>query len=63
VSRAAAFAKLAEAARLSAQAAKLYAEAAEVLCGEDVPDPTPPPITEVDMARARRALRRAGARL
>jgi hypothetical protein len=62
----AAFAKLHRAARLSAEAAKLYAEAAEDLSTSSEADgsaPATPPITEVDQARARRALRKAGARI
>jgi hypothetical protein len=58
--------KLSRAARLSARAAQLYAEAAEELSkrGEEPREPERlPPVTEVDQARARRALRRAGARI
>ena len=57
------YAKLARAARLSAEAAKLYAEASQELQnggGEEPPPRDPPPMTEIDMARARRALRRIG---
>jgi hypothetical protein len=61
-SRSAALSKLAKAARLSAEAAKLYAEAAEVLAGDGQETP-PPAITEVDTARARRALKKAGVRI
>jgi hypothetical protein len=60
------FAKLAKAARLSAEAARLYAEASEELehgAGPEPPPSDPPPLTEIDRARARRALRRAGARI
>lgn len=54
--------KLSRAARLSAEAARLYAEAAEELHAlEEAGDV--PPVTEVDQARARRALRKAGARI
>jgi hypothetical protein len=54
--------KLSRAARLSAEAARLYAEAAEELRAlEEAGDV--PPVTEVDQARARRALRKAGARI
>jgi hypothetical protein len=56
-------AKLAKAARLSAEAAKLYAEASEELvrgAGPEPPPRDPPPLTEMDRARARRALRRMG---
>jgi hypothetical protein len=62
-----ALAKLAKAARLSAEAAKLYAEASEEL--EKGSTPTPqrvdkvPLLSEVDVARARRALKRVGARI
>lgn len=62
MSRAASLSKLARAAHLSAQAAKLYAEAAEELASEPGPDEVPE-VTEVDQARARRSLRRAGARI
>jgi hypothetical protein len=60
-------AKLAKAARLSAEAAKLYAEASEELEKGSTPTPPPvaevPPLSEVDIARARRALKRIGARI
>jgi hypothetical protein len=49
---------------LSAEAARLCAEAAAELSAEEhVPDDVPPPVTEMDRARARRALRKAGARI
>jgi hypothetical protein len=54
--------KLSRAARLAAEAARLYAEAAQELYESEHRD-EPPPVTEVDQARARRALKRAGARL
>jgi hypothetical protein len=54
--------KLSRAARLSAEAARLYAEAAEELSAHEQHGEVPP-VTEVDQARARRALRKAGARL
>jgi hypothetical protein len=60
-------AKLAKAAKMNAEAAKLYAEAAAEL---ESPEPEPEPLelakpvlSEVDIARARRALKRAGARV
>ena len=60
-------AKLARAARLSAEAAKLYAEASEDLAtGSTLPPPPVDevaPLSEVDIARARRALKRIGARI
>jgi hypothetical protein len=64
----AALEKLSRAARLSSEAAKLYAEAAEELSSASLSHATssitaPPPVTEVDQARARRALRKAGARI
>jgi hypothetical protein len=59
--------KLSRAARLSAEAAKLYAEAAEELSAEELSSPEEaddvPAITEVDRARARRALKKAGAKI
>jgi hypothetical protein len=62
MNRPAALDKLSRAARLSAEAARLYAEAAEELSvGEETGEV--PPVTEVDQARARRALRKAGARI
>jgi hypothetical protein len=54
--------KLSRAARLSAEAARLYAEAAEELSAHELHGEVPP-VTEVDQARARRALRKAGARI
>ncbi len=54
--------KLSQAARLSAEAARLYAEAASELYAREHRE-EPPPVTEVDQARARRALRKAGAKL
>lgn len=65
MSYAAAVVKLARAARLSAEAAKLYAEASEELSTSDEQEETflVPTLSEVDVARARRALRRKGARL
>lgn len=62
MSRPAALDKLSRAARLSAEAARLYAEAALELSDQEEADGIPP-VTEVDQARARRALRKAGARL
>ena len=60
--------KLSRAARLSAEAAKLYAEAAQELSCENESQAIAsraeiPRITEVDQARARRALKKAGARI
>ena len=56
-------AKLAKAARLSAEAAKLYAEASEELeKGTPEPPACTPQLSEVDIARARRTLRRLGSR-
>jgi hypothetical protein len=56
--------KLSRAARLSAEAARLSAEAAEELSsGQEQPEGEVPPITDMDRARARRALRKAGARI
>jgi hypothetical protein len=55
--------KLSRAARLSAEAARLYAEAAQELFAREDESGKPPPVTEVDQARARRALRKAGARI
>jgi hypothetical protein len=53
--------KLSRAARLSAEAARLYAEAtAELSRPSDAQQL--PAVTEVDRARARRALRKTGAR-
>jgi hypothetical protein len=72
MSHPAALEKLLRAARLSAEAARLYAEAAQELSRSDQAEGEPdgctppsvvPPVTEVDQARARRALRRAGARI
>ena len=54
--------KLSRAARLSAEAARLCAEALEELAERDKAE-TVPPVSEVDQARARRALRKAGLRL
>jgi hypothetical protein len=54
--------KLSRAARLSAEASRLCAEAAEELAADEKPGDVPP-VTEVDQARARRALRKAGARI
>jgi hypothetical protein len=62
MSHASALDKLSRAARLSAEAARLYAEAAEELSASE-PTYENPAITEVDRARARRALRKAGARI
>lgn len=64
-------AKLAKAARLNAEASKLQAEAAEELARGWTPDPPPtnpteppkPVLTEMDRARARAGLRRAGGRV
>ncbi len=53
--------KLSRAARLSAEAARLYAEATAELSRPAGTEPLPA-VTEVDRARARRALRKAGAR-
>lgn len=61
-SRPSALNKLSRAARLSAEAARLYAEAALELSERYETDGVPP-VTEVDQARARRALRKAGARI
>ena len=54
--------KLSRAARLSAEAARLCAEALADLSERDKAE-TVPPVSEVDQARARRALRKAGLRL
>jgi hypothetical protein len=69
VSRAAALVKLAKAAKLNAdalaktaEAQRLFLEAAQEL-GEDSPTPEPPVVTEFDVARAKRALRKVGARV
>ena len=62
VNRPLALEKLSRAARLSAEAARLYAEAAEELRALEEAGEVPP-VTEVDQARARRALRKAGARI
>jgi hypothetical protein len=63
VSVSAALVKLAKAARMSAEAQKLYLEAAEEL-SHAAAEPTPPPVVnDFDIARAKRALRKAGARV
>jgi hypothetical protein len=58
--------KLSRAARLSAEVARLYAEATEELSQTGDAPPAdqepPPPVTEVDRARARRALKKLGGR-
>lgn len=56
-----ALAKLTRAARLSAEAARLGAEACSELSRSQVTAPVLA-VTEVDRARARRALRKAGLR-
>ena len=55
--------KLSRAARLSEEAARLYAEATEELAQADETEVSEqlPPVTEMDRARARRALRKLGA--
>jgi hypothetical protein len=57
--------KLAKAARLAAEAIKLFAEASDELQNGGRPEPptTPPQLTEIDRARARRALRRLGIKI
>jgi hypothetical protein len=57
--------KLAKAARLAAEAIKLFAEASEELQNGAPPErrTTPPQLTEIDRARARRALRRLGIKI
>jgi hypothetical protein len=64
VSVSAALVKLAKAARMSAEAQKLYLEAAEELShAAEAPTPPPPVTNDFDVARAKRALRKAGARV
>jgi hypothetical protein len=64
MSRGVAIAKLVKAAQLSAQAAKLYAEASEELAADAVPSPEGiTAVSEVDQARARKMLKKAGARI
>ena len=53
----------AQADKLRAEADKLVAEAEEALLSHDENDPDPPQITEFDQARARKLLRKAGARI
>jgi hypothetical protein len=56
--------KLSRAVRLTAEAARLCSEVVEELSAKDPAAVGPaPPVTEVDQARARRALRKAGARI
>jgi hypothetical protein len=56
--------KLSRAVRLTAEAARLCSEIAEELSAQDpAAAGAVPPVTEVDQARARRALRKAGARI
>lgn len=64
MSRGVAIAKLVKAAQLSAQAAKLYAEASEELAANAVPSSdVTTAVSEVDQARARKMLKKAGARI
>lgn len=60
-----ALAKYAKAARLSAEAAKLMLEAAEEMVTPEPGEvaPRPPPVNDFDIARAKRALRRVGAKI
>jgi hypothetical protein len=64
MSRAVALAKLTKAAQLSAEAARLYAEASEALAADAFPaSDAPTTVSAVDQARARRMLKKAGARI